>query len=75
MWKLGSCIGLALCFASLITARDKYIKIEKVSQCLNSDNFSVQLLTSEVNNDFRKNQVILNSTILFRKKMGGDIQV
>lgn len=58
-----------------LEARDKYIKIEKVTSCVKAENLAIQIITSETNPDFKKNIVYLNSTIVVRKKLQGRIQV
>lgn len=58
-----------------LEARDKHIKIEKVTQCLNSENLPIQILTSEISPGFKKNRAVLNSTVHVRKKVNGMIQV
>lgn len=60
---------------NFLEARDKYIKVEKVTQCVKSENLPIQILTSETNKDFMKHQVILNSTVEIKKRLKGSIQV
>lgn len=68
-------IVLIIFLSISVKARDKYIKVEKVTKCLNSENLAIQILTSETNPDFKKNSVVLNSTVEMRKKIKGLVQV
>lgn len=64
-----------LTLAQFSEAKDKYLKVEKVTQCVNSENLPIQILFSQVNKNFKKNIVSLNSTVGVSKKIDGMLQV
>lgn len=77
--KFKSVVFLAIvnifAFSTLLEAKDKHIKIEKMTQCLNSENLPIQIRTSEISTGFKKNRLTINSTVEVGKKINGMIQV
>lgn len=70
-----SCILLFLVFVGSTHARDKYLKVENIYQCANSEHDAVAIGFAQGNTKFLKNKIQVNASVSVQKKVNGDLQV
>lgn len=59
----------------IVLAKDKYMKIENIYQCANSEEDPVKIWHAEGNTKFLKNRARFNASFAVSKKVTGDLQV